>query len=181
MATIPVPHTFVAGDDATSAVMQTLTDAILFLLGSATSGGSKKANFRGRGTVAQNLATSGTAAALLLDTEDVDYDNGHSTVTNTSRYTAQAAGWHDVSANVAFTATAAGGQRIAFIAVNGTERTQTRVEHAPAGTAVPTCIATHSDLVFLNVGDFVEVWGLQTSGGALTVANCALVVEWRSN
>lgn len=179
MGTVPTPPTFTAGSNATSTVMQAVSDSAAYSLGATTSDGSKKPLFRGTGTVAQSLATSGTAAPLLLDTEQVDYDNGHSTVTNTSRYTAQTAGYHDVAAQAAFAANTTGA-RVLYLAVNGAEFIGSRVETAGLVAGAVTAIQT-VDTLYLNVGDYVEVWAIQTSGGALNVSTCRLAVAWRSS
>jgi hypothetical protein len=55
--------------------------------------------FAGYQTASQAIAT-GTWTALTFTAESVDYDNGHSTTTNPSRYTAQTAGWHWVEVAV---------------------------------------------------------------------------------
>lgn len=180
MASPPVPHTWTAGtDNATSANLQTLTDAALWLLGSTTSTGTRKPLFRGRNAAGMTFATSGTPAAVTLEVEDVDYDNGHSTVTNTSRYTAQTAGWHLASGQISYPANATG-QRVTYLAVNGTARAGTRIE-VQASAANSTEIATPTDLVYLNVGDYLEVFGLQNSAGSLTATSAAMNVAWISN
>lgn len=183
MAAVPVPHTFVAGDDATSAVMQTLTDAILYLLGSTTSSGSRRPFALLRQTVSQSLATSGTWTALTFDAEDVDYDNGHSTVTNTDRYTAGTTGWHHAPGGAGFGGNATG-RRQARLAVNGTALNASATNTTANASAI--IVATRTIPVFLNAGDILRVEALQDSGGALSTAaaveqQSSLHVEWRSN
>jgi hypothetical protein len=174
----PTPHAFVGGDDATSPVMQTLTDSLLFARGAATSTGARKDWFRGTNTLGVTLGTSGTAGAITLDAEDWDYANGHSTVTNTSRYVMQNAGTVEVSAQAVFAANATG-QRLIYLAKNGgAEITGTRVEVASAGSAVPTCIFT-ADHIQVVAGDYLEVYAIQTSGGSLAVSTARLTVELR--
>lgn len=183
---VPVPHTWTAGDNATSTALQTVTDTGLWNLGSATSGGSRKALAKLLNTLGtQTFASGVTAFAVLFDTETVDYANGHSTVTNTSRYTATDAGWHFVKGHIGTGAPAAStGQSSAYLAVNGTEVAGTRDQRdCNSGRG---CSHTVSDYVFLNVGDYVEVWFVQNSGSTLTAATsigfqCSMTVDWRSN
>lgn len=185
MGTVPAPYTPTAGDDATQARVLTWADAANYLLGNATSGGSKRPLCVMRQTVAQAVA-NGTNVAVTLDVEDVDYDNGHSTVTNTSRYTAGTAGWYFLAGVVAYVANATGDRECRF-RLNGT--TFLNASDA-AGAADPTAgqptIIHATTYVFLNAGDYVELIAFQQSGGALnTQASGAgasrLAVEWRSN
>jgi hypothetical protein len=67
-----------------------------------------------RQTVAQAITTA-TWTAVLLDTEDVDEDNGHDTVSNTSRYVFTRTGWFWVAANAALVADAAAIQAMRLI------------------------------------------------------------------
>lgn len=186
MATIPVPHTWIAGDDATSTVMQTLTDTGLWNLGSATSGGSKKPLAVLRQTVAQSIAT-GAFAALTFDTEDADYDNGHSTVTNPTRYTGASPGWHLVK-GVYGTASSASGRRLVGIRKNGTGAGNPTDARADAAAAASVQVFMCIGLVFLNgTTDYVETVCLQDSGGALltnvagTDGQPRMEVWWVSN
>lgn len=192
MGTAPAPHTWTAGDSATSTVLQTLTDGILYALGSATSGGSRHGLCRMRQTVAQSLIASATWTAITYDTEDVDYDNGHSTVTSTSRYTAQTAGWHLVGGVLPWTGNATGG-RFAALAVNGSGGASltgvvnsSEVGFATAPNSGNLILTIPTMLVYLNAADYVEMYGLQTSGGGLqplvsSAIEPMLSVSWQSN
>lgn len=185
MGTVPTPHTWTAGDDATSTYLQTLTDASLYVLGSATSGGSRKGLARLRQTVAQTLTTA-TFTAINFDTEDVDYDAAHSTVTNTSRYTAQTAGYYLVSGIAGFVGNATGARYTAIYVngspINGTEQGFTTVPNADT-----LQIPTPGTLVYLNAGDYVQLVAYQSSGGNLNTHVAAAAFQpimnvlWVSN
>lgn len=119
--------------------------------------------FRGRQANSQAL-TSGSWAALALDTTDIDTDSGHSNVTNNSRYTCQVAGWYYVEG---YFATGSGGSAARFesaIAKNGGIIAgssqfllrQNDLQALMTGT-----------LVQLAVGDYVEVWGRHNSGAGV--------------
>ena len=181
---IPVPHTWTAGDSATSANLQTLTDTGLYLLGSATSGGSKKPVFRGRQTIAQSLATSGTFFSVTLDTEDDDYDNSHSTTTNTSRFTAATAGRHAVFYGCGFTGNATG-SRLLQLAANGTALLGSEFGFGTVPNAGHVELVG-SFIVNLNVNDYLEMQAMQSSGGALNTFLSGSIqpfmhVYWLSN
>lgn len=119
--------------------------------------------FSGYQTAAQALAT-GVYAPILLDVETADPDGGHSTTTNSSRYTAQVAGTYLVSGSVAFAGNATG-IRVAHIRVNGTVvRGSQMILPANGTTQVPVPLVFP---VTLAVGDYVEVAGQQTSGASL--------------
>jgi len=120
--------------------------------------------FRGRQSVAQSL-TSAVFAPVTFDLEDVDNYSGHSTVTNTSRYTAQVAGWYLCSGTVAFTGNATG-RRASDWMKNGSVLNGSQLASAPGvSTAVEIPAATM--LITLGVGDYVEIGAYQESGGAL--------------
>jgi hypothetical protein len=115
-------------------------------------------------SVAQTVATA-TFAAITWDVEVRDNDSMHSTVTNTSRMTCVTAGWYEVSGAVGWTGSAVG-NRLSRWAVNGTAVTGTEV--SAAGTlATGVAFAAMTTGLFLNVGDYVELFGWQSSGGNL--------------
>jgi len=132
--------------------------------------------------VAQSL-TSGTQTAITMDLEDRDNDGGHSTSSNTSRYTAQTAGWFRVDGGVTYIANATG-IRVQFWRINNVTQNVGGTASASIGTGTSTRMAAASVFMFLNVADFVELFGDQTSGGALLtdVANGAqsyMTVDYR--
>lgn len=182
MATVPVPHTFTAGDNATSSVMQTLTDSNLYALGSITSATARRPLCVLTQTVAQSIA-SGTYTAITFDSETADYDNGHSTTTNPDRYTANTAGWYEVSGVVTFAANATGGRRSGRVSVNGTPVNGSLVSIGPSSGLVGVPV---NQLVFLNANDILRLEGFQDSGGSLNTSIGApimpsLSLQWVSN
>lgn len=181
MATVPTPATQVAGTVVPAATVNSQGNLANYLAGRTESGGARRPLARLRQTVAQSIPAS-TFTAVTFDVEDVDYDNGHSVVTNTSRYTAQTAGWYDVDAMVAF-ASSATGVRMATFFVNGVQGNGCQLESG-ALAAFPWC-GHLSFAVFLNVNDYLELAVWQNTGGALNTAaaatqSCAMVVKWAS-
>jgi hypothetical protein len=174
VATVPSTFVFSAGSVLPAATLNTyLSNAVAFFLSPPT--------FEGRQTSTQSL-TSGAGTAILLDTEDVDNDNGHSTVTNTSRYTAQTAGRFQVSGGVGYASNATGA-RLAFFAINAGNNNGSGTELAAVGGGAVTLVPARTKTVFLNVGDYVELFGLQSSGGALgtdvtTLDQSTMSVRW---
>lgn len=178
MATVPTVRTFVAGEIVLASYFNNNIGAVLsFLLAPPV--------FRGRQTVAQSLTTS-VLTAITLDSEDVDSANGHSTVTNTSRYTAQYAGWYLLSGGVGFAFNATG-NRAAFVRVNGATANACQSNQAAVSTGSSTTqVVISAEPMFLNVNDFAEIAGLQTSGAGLNTAVSAdqqsrLNALWSSN
>lgn len=112
------------------------------------------AKFRGH----QNATTTVPATTwvpLPLQVNDIDNYNGHSTVTNPTRYVCPLQGlWHGFGF-VAFTNTA-GSYRTAALAINGAIVLGSGANVGASGdyTAVPV-----NDQFQLNVGDYVELWG----------------------
>lgn len=179
MAATPGTHTF-TGVVSTSSEMNTFVrDPLLFLF--------SKPAAELRQTVAQSIPNV-TWTSITFDVEDLDSDpagtGGHSTSSNTSRYVAVYAGWYRVSGGVEFAINATG-QRACAWAVNGTLVAASRTlisATAALGMGVPA----KTKLVFLNIGDYVEMQVYQNSGGALNTAVVAegapsMSVVWERN
>lgn len=140
-----------------------------------------------RHIVTQSL-TNGTAVPITFTSEIVDTDidgiGGHSTSTNTSRYTARYPGWYEISGGVSF-ASSGTGIRLASWAVNGSNIPGSDALIPTAGSGNSTRLPTRTELVYLDIGDYVELKALQTSGGALNTAvtndeQATMNVTWRS-
>lgn len=120
--------------------------------------------FRGRQSSATQSMTTATWFAMNLNAEDIDSDNGHSTVTNNSRYVCQVPGWYWVEGYVAVNS-GGSGRFGASIAKNGTQivgSMQTALVVADLQSLSAGCF------VQLAVGDYVETWGWQGSGGTIS-------------
>jgi len=157
VAVVPTPPTFVSAISSVSELNQ-LTDTLNFLLYPPI--------FRGIQTVAQTL-TTGVWGTITLDTETVDQADGaastqHSNVTNNSRFTAAYAGWYQVSGTVAFAGSATGRRGVRY-AVNGAAVAGTAVLIA-AGVATGIATPGSAELLFLNIGDYVEMQAFQDTG-----------------
>jgi hypothetical protein len=124
--------------------------------------------FRGIQIVTQSM-TSGTLTAITFTSSAYDTYSGHSNVTNPSRYTAVVSGYYTVSGVVAFAASSSG-SRQATIVVNGSNiNGATGFISSTPSTDVAAVVSPTLD-VFLNVGDFVELWAAQDSGGSLSTS-----------
>ena len=116
-----------------------------------------------RQTTLQTL-TTGVFAPVTFTTEDEDNYNGHSTATNTSRYTAVVAGWYQCSGKVGFAGNATG-QRVIGWYVDGTlDGSQVTYDVDSASTVQ---LPAQSKLIFLGIGNYVEIHAFQSSGGNL--------------
>lgn len=123
-----------------------------------------------RQSSAQTIATA-TFTAITFNAFDLDDDlagtGGHDTVTNNSRFTAQYPGWYRISGGIAF-ANSTTGVRIGQIRVNGTAVNGSRAIVPAASSGVHSMIVTvRTKQVFLNVLDYVELYGYQDTGGNL--------------
>lgn len=161
MATIPVFRTWTAGEVVTAAYMNSnVRDAGNFFLSWPV--------FEGLQTVAQSLANA-TPTGLLIDTNIIDTDGGHSTVTNPSRYTGKTAGRFQLFGGCSFAANGTGIRLIEY-AKNGTTPAGTDViGYLTAGTSARICgrLGTY----FLNGStDYLEVLVYQSAGGALSTS-----------
>lgn len=154
MATVPSPRTWVVGETVTAAKMNELRDALNFLLSPPL--------FELFHSGSISPATS-TQAVVPMDSEVIDRDSGHSTVTNNSRYTSQTAGYYLVNGAVGFVSNATGKRELTIL-VNGT--TETYPSSVPGLAAGFTGLTT-SGRVYLAVADYAELYVWQNSGGAL--------------
>ena len=139
--------------------------------------------FFGYQNAAQSLSNT-TWTALSIDNEVDDTYNGHSNVTNPSRYTCQVAGWYAVGGCYAPVG-AAGGFRAVRIQKNGSPVLGSGCYILPASpTSNPEIgVVTPTVSVQLAVNDYVEVAGWQSSGGALNTVldvdlRCSLTVRF---
>ena len=112
--------------------------------------------------------TNATPAALNFDSTQLDTDGGHSNVTNNSRYVCQVAGWYFVKAGAVWASNATAGRSIQ-IYKNGVAWTYSWNTSLAVETFFDPGIETAA-LVQLAVGDYVEAWPQQHSGGTLSTA-----------
>lgn len=179
--TVPAMPTESPGNYNTGALFNATTKATGdFLLGSGSNGVPR---FKGWASAAQTLASGTTDVAITLDTEDYDSDSGHSTSTNTSRYTVQVAGTYRITAIGGFANNATGNRKLG-INLNGSNARGATVQLGAISTnSWCACVSVDLPLV---VGDYVEMVMWQTSGGNLATAASigfgpALTVCWISS
>jgi hypothetical protein len=134
----------------------------------AGSGANGVPRFAGYQTTAQSISTA-TWTSFNIDTELFDSDGAHSTVTNTSRYTATVPGTYMVIGSSGWVSNSTGLRRVR-IAVNGVAVFGTGTG-AEAQTTSGVSGHITSTLVQLNgTTDYVEVQGHQTTGAALSTS-----------
>jgi len=109
-------------------------------------------------------------AAVLFDTEVIDTEGGHSTTTNSQRYTFQVPGVYRIDGTATFTNNGTGFRAVKFElnttgATNGIAATErTAVAYSGFATSVST-----STILRVNAGDYVSLNAYQNSGAALTL------------
>jgi len=158
MPSVPITRVFVAGEVVLAGYFNT------YISGPVNFRRSPPI-FQGRQTTAQTALTTATFTAILFDTEDVDSANGHSTSSNTSRYTAQYTGWYRAGGGMAFAGNATG-RRLSRFIVNTSTVVAGSLSGNPGNAAV-IGYALRPTLVFLNQTDFLETFGFQDSGSGL--------------
>lgn len=117
---------------------------------------------------AQTIAT-GVTTALAFNAERYDTGGVHSTVTDTSRLTAPAAGVYVITGHVTWAANATG-NRTLYLMVNGTTNIAIQRGVSPEAAAWSQSIAT---LFELQAGDYVELVVRHTADVSLAVASVA--------
>ena len=157
MATVPVPHQFAVGEVATADNINTYFSGISFL--------ENVPVCRVYASSTQSIGTSAITAINFQATQ-IDTYNGHSNSVNNSRYTFQVAGIYLVSGVVSWQANGSG-IRASQIQVNASPFPGGQITQAPiAGSNVE--VPSTTLIVPANVGDFVELYATQTSGGSLS-------------
>lgn len=131
-------------------------------------------------TIAQSIPNA-TFTALTFDSNI--YDNGvHSTTVNNSRFTvpSNSSGWYTVTAQVTWSASAAGATRLIALIKNGAVYLQQQ-SAANSGIAMQTCVSWQGRL---DAGDYVEARVYQDSGVALNTigaaGNCGMALAYAS-
>jgi hypothetical protein len=137
--------------------------------------------FSGYAVASQSIPNN-TFTAMSIDTEVFDSDGGHSTTTNTSRYTCQVAGLYLLSGEVVLPASGAGTRGAEFM-VNGITAVIGSEQLCAPSPGFATTIAPTASYVRLAVGDYVQLMGFQNSGGAVSTstvgaAMTSFAVEW---
>lgn len=172
MATPPNPTSALVGQKLTAAFWNTeVASAISFLV--------NPPRVIAWQSVAQSL-TNNTLTPMSLDSESIDTDTMHSTVTNNSRVTIVTPGRYRVIGSVGFVSNATG-LRAVVLTKNGGSFAYTRDQATNGANHVQQCVAE----VLCVAGDYIEVQGTQGSGGALntiaTVDATFLSVVWCSS
>lgn len=126
----------------------------------------------------QTVAT-GTWTAVTMDATDGDSDAGHSNTVNNSRYTCQVQGWYEICGTVAY---APNFVPLVAYAVNGT-RVSGSGRVGSGSNVGTTTSATTTDVIHLNVNDYVELFTFQNTGANAATAATAefrssLFVKW---
>lgn len=161
MPTVPVVPTFGTGE-LFSTTLNALADAVQFL--------QRPPIVQLRQAVAQTLTTA-VAAAITFTTEitdtDVDGIGGHDNAVNTSRFTARYPGYYAFAGGVAFASNAVGIRQVLW-ATSGVLFPSNAVWSPATGTA--TNIVARTVTAYLGIGDYMELYALQSSGGNLNTS-----------
>lgn len=169
---VPSPRTYVVAETETGAYFNSLRDALNFLVNVPAAYLTQ--------TAVQSVPNA-TWTALAFDGSVIDSYGGHSNSTNNTRYTEQVAGWYMVFGCASF-ATNGTGNRGCSVAKNGTRVMGAAGFFGPV-SGNPATVPSPPTIVFLNVGDYLEVQGYQVSGGALntnsnTDLDSSMTVVW---
>jgi hypothetical protein len=150
-----------------------------FLMGASGNGVPR---FRGYQATAQSIANN-TWTSVTIDTEEYDSDNGHSTSTNTSRYTVQVAGTYLITGSTGLVANATANRGVR-LTVSGAAIHGSFVKSATADASGSSGLVTVATAV-CSVGDYIECQIVQNSGVALNTnpsgdVACSLSALWIS-
>lgn len=168
------PRTFSVNETEVASYLNAVRDALTFL-GNPPICNAVQAT-------SQNVST-GTSSwtSLALDSTAVDSYGMHSNTTNNSRATSQAAGYYMVFTAACYASNATG-WRGTRSARNGAAIAGGAGEFGANGSGV-TAIPSPPVITYLNIGDYVEAQGLQTSGATLGTsinsdADSSLTAVW---
>jgi hypothetical protein len=161
MGTVPTPLDWIAADGTfiTAAIGQAgVGDVLDFLLNPPAA--------QVRRTTAQSIP-NGTPTLITFDTEDVDTDGLHTA--SGSKLTIATPGTYLVSASIPYDVNVTGYReaRITKNTVSFVPGTRAMIAAAPTVSTVVHITALEIPLI---AGDFLELSGVQTSGGALNTS-----------
>lgn len=168
MGTIPVPPTLVAGNVLTAANLNAIGASVNFW-------GLTPRCYSYQGTTGTTLGTSGTWGVLGFDAEVYDIvmagdTAAHDTVTLNSRVFARTTGKYEFSAGAQFASNATG-LRAINVRLNAAgaigSGTDLAVNYQSPVTGQPTSVGVPTLELAMTAGDYLEVFGYQTSGGSL--------------
>lgn len=154
-----------------------LRDPVAFLM--------SKPVARLRRDTTQSIVTGGSGTAVQFTLEDVDTDpdgtGGHSTVTNTSRYTARYPGQYRCTGGVAFVSNTTGRRGIWWMKNGGVLNGS--VAMIPTTPSLALGVVARPITIALAEGDYVELVAYQESGAALNISGttfeqASMDVEW---
>ena len=170
---VPSPRTFGVQEYETAGYLNSVRDALNFLLG--------RPQIAIYQATVQSVA-SNAFTAITFDGSTSDTYGGHSNTTNNSRYTAQQPGTYAFSGATGWAANATG-SRGGSLYKNGSPLTgQTGLVQAATSAAASTVAPLPLCFVDLNTGDYVELYGYQVSGGALNTIGggqfCSYLNGW---
>lgn len=146
---VPLVRKFTAGEVEVGAYFNALANGLNFLLGPPIASL--------RQTVAQSIANADAVTALLYDTEDSDSDNGHSTVTNTDRYTFQQAATFLIFGGATFAANTTGTHRQIRWRVNGADISAGFNGIGVAAGSTNLTVLAPTKLITVNAGDYLQL------------------------
>ena len=130
--------------------------------------GTDKPHARVRNSANISHSSSGSYQAVTFNSERVDVGSMHDTSSNTSRLTVPAGGGglYAIGGVIEFAANATGRRGIDIYLNGTTVLAREECNNLGAGSATPVSIST---VYQLSAGDYVELRGLQASGGALNM------------
>lgn len=170
------PALIVASSIPSSISLNDLVRSIRYQQGIPLSGDSERPYAVLRQSVAQSIPNN-ALTPILMDSEDIDTAAGHSTTSNTARWTCPSgeAGWYSAAGVYVAAGTSTSGGRLACLLVdNATRYGQASTTGNPGlagGSEIAVCI---SDRFYLAVGDNVQLCAYQNSGGSLATSLTAM-------
>ncbi|MFD4968968.1 hypothetical protein [Streptomyces sp. NPDC058424] len=117
--------------------------------------------FTGYASTSQSIPGSNAGTPLALDTTTIDTDNGHSNVTNNSRYTATVPGTYLVFGSVGWSSNINGDRRV-YISRNGSSIAGSGASLDPS-QAVLNGMQTSAICTLNGTTDYVEVFAAHSS------------------
>jgi hypothetical protein len=127
----------------------------------------KQSMCRIRKSVGQSI-TNATLTVVTWDVEGFDTDNLHDNSTNNSRMTAQVTGKYIVGATLVYSENTTGARGV-HVRKNGTTYYGGNEPQTPAAGGIFHDAFSHTTLVDLLAGDYVEIISFQASGVTLTI------------
>jgi hypothetical protein len=160
---IPTIKHYTFGEDLGSTEMEVgVADPLTFLYNRPRCNAVRTSNL--------SIGTGGDPKLITLEAETIDNDSMYDSATNPSRITFQTTGAYMIGAQLAYASNATGRREVQIrLGAAGSGTGGTRLCRGVGQTTAGDVVLSCQRMITAGVGNYIELFGFQDSGGALNV------------